>query len=54
MTKKTSPDQTMDGMPSNRRDQDARQLTLERRDPRQRQTEEKLHNTHGHWTQFSQ
>ena len=41
-TRKTSPDQTMYGMPSNRSDQDARGLALERTDPRQRQTEEKL------------
>ena len=40
-TKKTSPDQTTDGMPSSRRDQDVRGLTPDRTCPRQGQTKEK-------------
>ena len=41
-TKKTSPDQTTDGMPSSRRDQDARGPTPNRMHHRQGQTEVKL------------
>ena len=41
-TKKTFPDQTTDGTPSSRRDQDTRGLTPDRTHLRQRQNKEKL------------